>query len=258
MPIIINNLFETYDLIKKSIDRLKLYEPVEGYYLAFSGGKDSIVIKKLADLAGIKYDAHYNVTTIDPPDLVRYIKQYHKDVKFEFSKVPFFRMMLKKGFPQRQSRWCCEYLKEGGGTGRRVITGIRWAESNQRANRKSVEHCIKDKSKIYINPIIDWKDENVWDFIKSYKLPYCKLYDEGWKRIGCLLCPMAGGHRLVEAERYPKYTRAFQNAFIKLYNKRKIEGKESVNRWKDGKEMFDWWLNEDRIADNPDQLTLFE
>jgi phosphoadenosine phosphosulfate reductase len=159
----------------------------------------------------------------------------------------------------RQRRWCCVYLKEGGGAGRRVVTGVRWAESQQRKNRKSVEHCTKDASKIYINPIIDWTDEDVWRFIKENKMPYCKLYDEGWKRIGCLLCPMAGKHRLVEAERYPKYTNAFKCAFVKLYNKRKAEGKTSVDHWKNGEEMFYWWLNEDKKKfDNPDQQVMFE
>ena len=152
-----------------------------------------------------------------------------------------------------------EYLKEKSGTGRRVVTGIRWAESFQRRNRKSVEHCIKDKSKIIINPIIDWTDTEVWAFIEEGHLPYCCLYDEGWKRIGCLLCPMAGKHRLIEAERYPKYTQAFKNAFIKLYNKRKLENNPSIDRWDSGEEMFIWWLNEDDVTKyNPDQLYLFE
>jgi phosphoadenosine phosphosulfate reductase len=253
------SLFDKVDLIYVSIKRLQTFEPAEGYYLAFSGGKDSIVIKKLADMAGVKYDAHYNVTTIDPPDLVKYIRQYHKDVIFELPEKSFFNKLVQKGFPQRHRRWCCEYLKEGGGAGRRVITGVRWAESQQRSKRKTVEHCTKDASKIYINPIIDWTDEDVWEFIKINKMPYCKLYDEGWKRIGCLLCPMAGKHRLVEAERYPKYIEAFKRAFVKLYNKRQAEGKTSVDRWKNGEEMFIWWMNEDRVqADDPDQQVMFE
>ena len=71
------------DKVDKAIMRLKTYEPEEGYYLCFSGGKDSCAIKALADMAGVKYDAHYNVTGIDPPELVQFIKTEHADVEFE-------------------------------------------------------------------------------------------------------------------------------------------------------------------------------
>lgn len=47
------------DFVEVAIERLKAFEPEEGYYLAFSGGKDSVVIKELANIAGVKYDAHY-------------------------------------------------------------------------------------------------------------------------------------------------------------------------------------------------------
>lgn len=254
-----HTLFDTTNLVDVSIKRLQTFEPVDGYYLAFSGGKDSVCIKALADMAGVKYDAHYNMTTIDPPDLVYFIRDYHKDVIMEKPERPFLVEMVKRGFPQRHRRWCCEYLKESSGGGRRVITGIRWAESNQRAKRKSVEHCQKDKTKIYINPIIEWTDEDIWEFIRSNNIPYCKLYDEGWKRIGCLFCPMAGKHRMIEAKRYPGYAKAFKKAFKKLYDKKKSEGKTSVDRWKDGEEMFNWWINENReIAENPDQCMMFD
>ena len=70
--------------LEVAIQRLKTFEPSEGYYLAFSGGKDSVVIKALADMAGVKYDAHYNVTSVDPPELVRFIKEKYPDVMWEY------------------------------------------------------------------------------------------------------------------------------------------------------------------------------
>ena len=69
--------------VKKSIERLKAFEPPEGYYLAFSGGKDSVVCKALLEMAGCKNDATYRVTSVDPPELVRFIKEQHPDVKRE-------------------------------------------------------------------------------------------------------------------------------------------------------------------------------
>ena len=243
-----------YDKVKDSIQLLKDFEPDDGYYLAFSGGKDSICIKRLADMSGVKYDAHYSVTTIDPPELVRFIRSEHHDVKFEHPEEPFLKKMATKGFPQRQRRWCCELYKERGGTGRKVVTGIRKAESNKRAGRRAVEVCYKDVSKTYVNPIINWTDDDVWEFIKQQGLKYCSLYDEGWKRIGCLFCPMAGKARLMEAKKYPRYVKAFIKAFDKLHGK----GRDSTKRWKDGEEMFWWWMKEDRTSDDPDQNVLFE
>ena len=122
--------------VEKSIMRLKEFEPGEGYYLAFSGGKDSITIKHLADRAGVDYDAHYNVTTIDPPELVHFIKEKHKDVDFNRPDRPFLPEMAERGFPFRGRRWCCEEYKERGGSGRVVVTGIRKAESYSRSSIK--------------------------------------------------------------------------------------------------------------------------
>ena len=122
--------------IDKSIQRLQTFCPPEGYYLAFSGGKDSCVCKALLNMAGCKYDAHYRLTGIDPPELVKFIKEFHPDVHRE---VPvdkngkpktMWNLMVKKAMPPtRLVRWCCKELKEDGGDGRLVVTGVRWAES---------------------------------------------------------------------------------------------------------------------------------
>jgi phosphoadenosine phosphosulfate reductase len=235
-------LFGVEDKIKIAITRLKTHEPKEGFYCAFSGGKDSVVIKHLCKLSGVKYDTHYSVTTIDPPELVRYIKEHHKDVIFERPERPLLEELLYRGFPMRQSRWCCEIYKENGGKGRFVLTGVRWQESSRRSKRAMVETCYKNDLKKYLHPIIDWSEAEVWEFIKKYKLPYCKLYDEGFKRIGCLFCPMSN-KREREVKRYPKMAQLFIKYFNKLYNKRKAEGKTSVDRWKDGTDMFNWWIS---------------
>jgi len=255
--LITNTLFGVENKVDIAIERLKMYEPTEGYYLAFSGGKDSIVIKALAGIAGVKYDAHHSLTTIDPPELMYYMRQYHSDVKIDRPKKPFLVRLVENGFPQRQRRWCCKEYKERGGHGRLVVTGVRAAESPARRRRAMVEHCFKDQHKKYLHVIIDWTDDDVWQFIGEQELPYCKLYDEGWKRIGCLMCPMAGKQRKMQAVRYPRYTKAFIKAFEKLYAKRKAGGSTAVDRWKSGEDMFWWWLNEDRKADS-DQLMIFE
>jgi len=88
-----------------------------------------------------------------------------------------------------------------------------------------VESCYRDGKKQYLNLIIDWSIYDVWEFIKKYNIPYCKLYDEGWERIGCLMCPMSGKRRVMEAERYPKYKKAFILNFKNYIKRKKQRGK---------------------------------
>lgn len=68
--------------IKKSIERLKAFEPNDGYFLAYSGGKDSDCIKILAYLANVKFEAVHNLTSVDAPETVNYVKS-QKDVRIE-------------------------------------------------------------------------------------------------------------------------------------------------------------------------------
>lgn len=139
--------------VQSSIERLKAFEPEEGYYLAFSGGKDSVVCKTLLDMSGCKYDSTYRVTSVDPPELIRFIKEKHPDVKMEIPRyqdgkpVTMWNLIPKKLMPPtRLVRYCCEFLKEGGGDGRKVVTGVRWAESpNRRANQGTVTISRKNK-----------------------------------------------------------------------------------------------------------------
>lgn len=137
---------ELSEKVKKSLERIKAFEPPEGYYLAFSGGKDSVVCKHLLELAGVKYDATYRVTSVDPPELVRFIKEVHPDVKREVPRdsdnkpITMWNLIPREMFPPtRVARYCCRHLKESGGDGRMVVTGVRWAES---VNRKSNQGLV--------------------------------------------------------------------------------------------------------------------
>jgi phosphoadenosine phosphosulfate reductase len=280
--------FNGNDKVDKAIMRLQAYEPKEGYYLCFSGGKDSCVIKALADMAGVKYDAHYNISSVDPPELVRFIKEKHPDVEFTYPRdkdgniVTMWNVIPKKSMPPtRVVRYCCAALKEQGGKGRLKVTGVRWDESvrrkkshsevtfadkkarkliekelsdedflstpqggvalrlDNRENARIVEMCYKDHTTL-INPIIDWTTDEVWEFIREYEIPYCSLYDEGFKRLGCIGCPM-GHHQEREFERWPKYRNLYLASFTKMIAHRNENGLDTV--WQTAEEVMDWWID---------------
>lgn len=302
---------ELSEKVKVSIDRLKAFEPKngEGYYLAFSGGKDSVVIKALAIMAGVKYDAHYRVTSVDPPELVHFIAQKHPDVHRDVPRyaddyknenlagkpITMWNLIPEKMIPPtRIARYCCAKLKENGGDGRMGITGVRWAESSNRKinqgivsvygkktglqddanfaqtvrggvvlvndnedSRRMVEQCYK-RSKTIVNPIIEWTDRDVWEFIKTENIPYCGLYECGFKRLGCIGCPMAMTKgREVEFARWPKYKDAYFRAFDKMLRRRQEKGKND-SRWRIGttaQDVFNWWMEYDIL---PGQTNMFE
>ena len=170
MSLIELTLEGTKNKIDIAIERLRSFEPPEGYYLAFSGGKDSIVCYELCKMAKVKFDTHFNFTTVDPPELLKFIRDNYPDVIWDRPEKSMWKLIEEKLYPPtRIARYCCQYLKERGGRGRFVILGIRSAESYKRRHRPMFENCPKENRKL-LSPIIDWIDSDVWDFIKQRKL----------------------------------------------------------------------------------------
>lgn len=232
-------------LAEIAIQRLQDYEPEDGYYLAFSGGKDSIVIHDLAMRAGIKFDAHYSQTTVDPPEVQKFIKNFPHPIIWEKPKDSMFRLIIrKKMVPTRWIRFCCSELKEIGGKGRTVITGVRWAESSRRRQRQVYEQSQAVKTKWFLHPIIDWSDSDVWDYIRYHALNYCSLYDVGYDRIGCILCPLQSQKgKLLDIERYPKYYKAYLKAIEHMLNACQESG-DPFGKGSTPEEVMHWWIYE--------------
>ena len=277
---------------KRAIEYLRAFEPkTEPYYLCYSGGKDSDAIRILAGLAGVKHDIVHNLTTVDAPETVRYVKSI-PNVQINRPACSMWRLIERKAMPPtRIVRYCCSELKEHGGKGRIKVTGVRRLESVGRAknsnliqvigkprtverladdlgveieknpkggiilntdddaSRRFVEHCYRTTSTM-VNPIVDWSNEDVWDFLRHYGCGSNPLYYEGFSRVGCVGCPMAGGcGQKREFNRWPKYKELYIHAFDRMIVKRRERGLPTV--WNSGEECFTWW-----IGDDPNQITI--
>lgn len=286
------------DLEQLGIERLQAASEMSLQYygqplvITDSGGKDSSVVKELALRSGIPFEIMHNHTTADAPETVRFVRSEVK--RFEDLGIKYtINMPTYKGQrtsmwslipqklmpPTRLVRYCCSVLKETGGAGRFIATGVRWSESASRKNSRGIfeksstdkerriilnndnddkrmlfENC-RIKAKRVVNPIVDWADTDVWQFLTDAKAPVNPLYAEGWCRVGCVGCPMAGRKgREKEFMRWPRYKQLYINAFENMLREREKMGLPIAD-WNSGMDVFNWWMEYDTL---PGQIDLFE
>lgn len=285
------------DLEQKAIARLREASDMSlKFYklplvITTSGGKDSSVCVHLAERAGIPFEVMHNHTTADAPETVYFIRQDLRRLEDKGIKC-FVNMPVYKGVrtsmwnlipqklmpPTRLVRYCCSVLKERGGAGRFITTGVRWAESTKRKNTRGIYETMPSdptkkiilnndnddrrrlfetctlKAKRVCNPIIEWTDADVWDYIEAEKIPVNPLYGCGFSRVGCIGCPMAGTTgRQREFARYPKYQEMYIRAFDRMLEERQRRGKMQGS-WRagtTGRDVFHWWMEDGTI---PGQL----
>lgn len=211
-------------------------------------------------MAKVKFRPVMRITTLDYPEVVRFVRRNYQDVIIERPETNFYNLIIKyRGLPLRNIRYCCKELKEQSGEGTVTITGVRREESIKRAKRNEIEiagHkysnsidqfnidkeqqivCVNGKDKILLSPILDWTNSDVWNFIRDRRLEYCKLYDEGYTRIGCIFCPFSS-FKTKQRDRlkYPKIEQRIKLSIAKLM-------KEGIyTEFTDENEVFNWWIS---------------
>lgn len=287
------------DLEQMAIDRLKAASEMslaayqQPLVICISGGKDSGVITELAVRSGIPCEFQHNHTTADAPETVRFVRSEFKRLEekgykctvnmptYKGQRVSMWSLIPQKLMPPtRLMRYCCSVLKETGGAGRFICTGVRWAESASRKNNRGIyeklgatkdkkiilandndekrmlfENC-RLKAKRVVNPIIDWTDQDVHGFLEDAKVPMNPLYAEGQCRVGCIGCPLARKKgREAEFYRWPKYKQLYLNAFWRMLEERKQQNKKFSERvgWATAEEVFRWWMEYDVL---PGQISM--
>lgn len=255
--------------------------------LTYSGGKDSEVCLELCKRAGVAFEVIHSHTTADAPETVYHVRKVFHELELEGIhceiKYPAYRgkrvsmwslIPQKLMPPTRKARYCCSVCKEGSTPNRCVVLGVRGSESRNRADAAVAELPSKTKSRriaydfdngdkriiapcvmkaeIKIHPIVDWTDAQVWQFLRDTHIHMNPVYDMGFRRVGCVGCPMAGANRYAEFRQWPKFERLYRRAFTRMVEAREQAGKDGP--WHSGDEAFRWWM-EDKNLDG--QLDIF-
>lgn len=285
---------QAIERLKLAAEMSETYYDGAPLIITTSGGKDSDVCLRLADAAGIRYEVQHNHTSADAPETVYHVRETFRRLEdhgikctinypvYKGQRATMWNLIPQKLMPPtRIVRYCCAILKEQGGKDRMITTGVRWDESVSRKKKRAIyemsgngksivmlnndnddtrklfEDC-RIKAKRICNPIIDWTDRDVWDYIEAEHIETNPLYGCGFHRVGRIGCPLAGRkNRQLEFARYPKYRDMYIRAFGHMLEERRRRGKMDGS-WRmvtNGVDVFHWWINDGVL---PGQMELWE
>lgn len=216
---------------------------------------------------------------------------YHK--KADGTNVTMWNLIVNRKLPPtRVARYCCSVLKESTTPNRMCAVGVRAAESTNRKGRDvfsirgktkkdgyyySLSHVaevhkesqeiqddnwdctfiktMKEHKDTVVNPIYEWEDADIWEYIRAKEIKVNPLYNMGYERVGCIGCPLAPyHHRVKEFKDFPKYKQMYINAFQKMLNNYTQKAKTD---WKSGEDVFEWWMEEYKRMPKG-QMSLFD
>ena len=293
-PVTYQPTLDHAEKVERSVAQIRLAAAMSARYyskpllVCYSGGKDSDALVGVALLAGIDFEAQHSRTTVDAPETIHHVMDVFEGLRARGINCFFHnptsngeRITMWSLIPQRLMpptrlvRYCCSVLKETGGKGRAIATGVRRSESTSRRNRmfannfsqarpaaldfedaaslfedadSAIEHdddflrSCRMRGKTSFQPILEWTDDDVWQFIDEQNIETNPLYADGFKRIGCIGCPLASPtEREREFERWPKYKEAYMRSFDKMLAHRRERGLET--EWTTSQEVFDWWMS---------------
>lgn len=211
------------------------------------------------------------------------IKTERTKPRYKGKPINMFSLIQKKGTPPtRLMRYCCSVFKENSTPYRITAVGVRASESRKRQGRSdfssgrgrtakyfNLEHVkevfkdaaeqdpvwdctivanARNRKKLIVNPIYEWNDNDVWTYIKENKIRYNPLYDMGYSRVGCVLCPMARrSERKRDEANFPQVRENYKKAFARMLETRKLQGKTNMDCWTDEEAVYRWWMEDDSI-----------
>jgi len=200
-------------------------------YVSFSGGKDSLVVLDLAIRVGISKVVFCD-TTLEFDETIDYIDKIESfyGIKIERIKAPkkFFDLVENICIPSRKCRWCCKVFKFGPLTKFAIdnkvenyITGLRSDESNRRKFYQSTDSNPMVPIP-QINPIVEWNESEVWNYINKENLPINPLY-RFFDRIGCWICPYRTDEEWKTTKtHFPEKYKLLENTLNSYANKNNI------------------------------------